>query len=194
MFVSQFIALLLLNCVTSTVAFGDTTRAAAQKAIITVVDEARSLGPVANDEPEDKKEAFLSLARQLQPLSDPQPARLDFTGNYERLYSVSPGKKLGLIQQKFLDRTNVVNSVALGPLKTTSYGRYKATGDFSGTIVFEKLVFSVFGLKFYEKPYQAEGLWKILFVGTFVDHDGVRKRLRVMETPTLFLLLQNLEA
>ena len=167
-------------------------------AILALVDQARQLGPVANDHPENVKAEFHRRAKELQPLSDTSPAAIDLTGVHERIYSISPGKKYGHIQQIFVNATSFVNSVKFlgGIVQTSVDAYYKAQDDVMGMVIFDnQLYFRLFGLTVYRKelPRGGEFPWKVLFVGNFVDHDGKQKRLRIMETPSLFVLLQNLE-
>ena len=164
-----------------------------QQAVLAVVDRARALGPVANHQPTETQAAFGRQARKLEPLSDPKPAHTNLTGTHERLYSVSPGKKRGRIAQVFTSTTQFINEVQLGPLCAQYLARYEATNDTMSTIHFEKLLFRLFGWTVYAKPSDKKGVWKHIFVGTFIDHDGRRKRLRVMETPSLLLFLQDLD-
>lgn len=167
-------------------------------AILALVDQARQVGPVANDQPENVKAEFHQQAKELQPLSDASPASVDFTGVHERIYSVSPGKKYGHIQQIFVDATSFVNSVKFlgGIVQTSVDASYEARDDVTGVVTFDnQLIMRLFGVIVYRKelPRGGEFPWNILFVGSFIDHDGKRKRLRIMETPSLFVLLQNLE-
>ena len=154
---------------------------------------------MANDQPDNVKEEFHQKAKKLQSLSDASPASVDFTGVHERIYSVSPGKKYGHVQQIFVNATSFVNSVKFlgGIVQTSVDASYEARDDFTGVVIFDtQLNFRLFGsVTIYRKelPRGGEFPWKILFVGSFVDHDGKRKRLRIMETPSLFVLLQNLE-
>lgn len=171
-------------------------------AILALVDEARRIGPVANDQPDDTKATFLDRARRLQPLSDPRPAKIDFTGVHDRLYSTTAGKKYGRIQQTFVDATRLVNSVTLlgGAVQISIGARYEAQDDTTGVITYDdEQCIALFGRTVYMKKQTSmstDGVgypWNFLFVGTFVDHDGKRKRLRIMETPSPFLLLQDVE-
>ena len=167
-------------------------------AILALVDQARQIGPVANNQPENVKAEFHQRAKELQPLSDTSPAAVNFTGVHERIYSVSPGKKYGHIQQIFVNATSFVNSVKFlgGIVQTSVDASYEARDDVTGMVTFDnQLYFRLFDVTVFRKelPRGREFPWNILFVGSFVDHDGKQKRLRIMETPSLFVLLQTLE-
>jgi hypothetical protein len=164
--------------------------------VMQVIAEARRLGPGANDRTHDEKEAFWSQAKSLRSLSKPKPARIDFTGVHERLYSVSPGKKRGSIRQVFRDSSTLVNSVRLGPLGVSVTAMVKPIDDWTSEIRFQRMTYKLFGIPLYCKRVDSAapaGTWKYLSVGEFVDNDGKRKLLRVMETPSLFLLTGDLE-
>ena len=68
--------------------------------------------------------------------------------------------------------------------------------DWSGKILFKRMTYKLLGIPLYHKQVPCNspgGTWKYLYVGNFVDIDGKRKLLRVMETPSLFLLTGDLE-
>jgi hypothetical protein len=215
--------------------------------ILQLLSEARRLGPVANDRTEKEKAAILELARSLEATnkadelssSSKSTARsaktttttisvleeYDLTGLHERLYSTSPGKKRGRIQQRFINSTFLENTVGLGPLQVVATATLTpgdtrtitpgddddnnnissddimcsgTNSDNTVTISFHTLSYRIAGIDIPWGRKSLEGrtgTWKILFMGTITDPlDGKRKLLRVMETPSLFILLQDLES
>jgi len=163
----------------------------ADPSVLQLVAEARRLGPVANDRSDDEKNIFLSQAKSLKSFSEPKPAHINFCGVHERLYSVSPGKKRGKIRQVFLDSSTLINSVRFGPFQVSVTAELKPIDDWSSKIQFQRMAYTLFGIPLYRKQVDTNspgGTWKYLYVGEFVDTDEKRKLLRVMETPSLFLL------
>lgn len=70
--------------------------------------------------------------------------------------------------------------------------------DWTSTIQFKRMTYKLFAVPLYRKQVPSNspgGIWKYIYVGNFVDTDGKRKLLRVMETPSLslFLLTGDLE-
>ena len=171
------------------------------QAVLDLVNKARLLGPVANDRTDFEKEQILQQARTLAnnatiTSSSSAPTHVDLTGVHERLYSTSPGKRRGRIRQRFLNATFLENSVQFGPVSMVATATLTPTSLDTSTIEFHSLSYRILGLDvpWGRKSLQgSEGTWKFLFVGNFVDPlDGKLKRLRVMETPSLFMLLQEL--
>ena len=53
--------------------------------------------------------------------------------------------------------------------------------------------FSLFGKTISTKQAGGGGVWKVKFVGKIMDKDGKEKLIRIMETPSLFILQQPLD-
>ena len=168
------------------------------EAVLKLVEEARRMGPVANGCSDEEKTNILQQARSLLDGSySTPPAHVNLTGVHERLYSTSPGKKRGRIQQRFLNATYLENTVGFGPFQAVATATVTPINDTTSNIEFHNLSYRLCGFNFPwgQKSFNGyKGTWKFLYVGVIIDPiDGKRKLLRVMETPSLFMLLQDLE-
>ena len=146
----------------------------------------------------DGENILLSQGKEVKKsTSEPKPSYVNFKGVHDRLYSVSPGKKRGKIRQVFIDSSTLINSVRFGPLQISLMAEITPIDDWSGKILFKRMTYKLPGIPFYHKQVPTNspgGTWKYVYVGNFVDIDGKRKLLRVMETtPSLFLLTGDLE-
>ena len=155
------------------------------------------LGPVGVYSSSERQEKLLELARQLEPFSDEEPARAPLRGVHSLIYSAAPGgssgKLLGPIHgrvtQEFVDETVFINAVELGPLKISLQAERKAKTDEICTVSFRKSVVELFGKKVVEKDIGDGGSWKYIFAGEATDPETNQPvYVRVMETPSLFLL------
>lgn len=136
-----------------------------ENAVLQAVQEARRLGPVANDCSPEEKAAFLAHARALRHLwwhnkntnnddrnddsndnntdkrhhlyMSNKPALCDLTGRHERLYLVTEGKKHGRIGQVFFNGTTFENTVTTGPLQLAAMANYTPIDYQTGEIGFQ---------------------------------------------------------
>ena len=109
-----------------------------------------------------------------------------FTGTWDLLFSTSPGSSsgklgpfVGAVTQEFLDETDFVNAVELGPLRVALRAQRKPIKDTSYRVTFKEMSFALFGQELMSKSITGGGVWKV----RYVDSD-----LRIMDTPSLFVL------
>jgi len=141
------------------------------------------------------------MARSL-PKPSNKAARIPLEGIHSLVYSAAPGGSsgklfgpvYGKVQQEFVDQEIFINSVQLGPLKIALQAKRKIMNDTSIKVTFLKSSVSVFGNNVVEKELAetSGGVWKYLFCDTITDVDGTKKLLRIMETPSLFVIEQPL--
>ncbi|KAL7559929.1 hypothetical protein ACA910_008253 [Epithemia clementina (nom. ined.)] len=177
-------------------------------AIQKLLTEARRLGPVGIDRTEEEQLRLLNLAREVsKKVSDPsssQPARYPLTGVHSMVYSAAPGGSSGKIvgpingkvRQEFVDDKTFINSVELGPLKIALRAERTIMDDTRIKVFFRETFVSLFGNVITTKEIENNrgGVWNYLFAGEITDTTtGQRKLVRVMETPSLFIVEQDLD-
>lgn len=157
----------------------------------------RELGPVGSRRSAEDQQRMLNAALELKPFSDPNPAELPLSGIHNLVYSAAAGGssgKLGPIDgtvtQEFVNATTFINSVTVGPLEIGLTASRQVKSDTILAVKFHKTTVSVFGVPLVDKEISGGGSWKMLFAGHITDTDGTRKLVRVMQTPSLFVLEQ----
>ena len=169
--------------------------------ILTFVEKARAAGPVGRDCPQEEQEALVSIARnELARLSDPRPARIPLSGLHKLVYSAAPGGSsgkvgpfVGKVTQEFVDDVTFINSVSLGPLKISLRAEREVKSDTAIKVSFRETTVTLFGNQITSKTIEnSGGVWKYLFSGVVTSPSGQRKIIRIMETPSLFVLEQDL--
>lgn len=165
-----------------------------------VLDLARQLGPVGVlKASEEDREKLLRECRKLKPLSDPEPARIPLQGTYHLVYSAHPGPPsgrlgptpfYGKVAQTFPGKDNVyVNTCKVGPLSIAIRAKWAIKDGETNVVSFNKSMINLFGKTVVQKDIDLSGgEWKYLFLGDIVDVDGTSKKIRIMETPSLFIL------
>jgi hypothetical protein len=163
---------------------------------------ARDLGTVGMDRTEAERQGLQQQAAALVDISDPCPARLPLVGVYTLVYSAAPGGSsgklgpfAGIVTQEFVDDQCFINAVSLGPIKITLQAHRETKNDWTIKVPFRKTCVSFFGQALVVKELKGTsgGVWKYLFYGSITDTDGRKKLVRVMETPSLFVLEQFLD-
>jgi hypothetical protein len=179
------------------------TRTTRDEAVYKVLDLARELGPIgALQSPEDQ-ERILVAAKALGEFSDKKPARVKLGVSpgeppHCLIYSSSPGGSSGQlfgsihgkVTQTF-DETKLVNAVELGPLKISLQADLSVKDDWNNKVAFRQTTVRLFGLTVVDKPLKGGGMWKYIFSGVVQDSDGRLQRVRIMETPSLFIISQD---
>lgn len=189
----------------ATAATKDTPTAATRdQAVTNLLDLARQYGPIGSLQSQEIQDAILSAARELVPFSDPKPARISLPAGqapHELVYSASTGGSSGLlfgnvygsVSQVFND-TTFVNSVEFGPVRLSLNADLKIKDDWNNKVVFRQTAVQVFGQTVVNKEMKGAGIWKYLFAGVVEDATtGKQKNVRVLETPSLFILTQDVE-
>ena len=110
-----------------------------------------------------------------------------------------PARNEVKIRQVFIDSSTLINySVRFGPLQISLMAKRTPIDNWSGKILFKCMTYQLLGIYFYHKQVPSNspgGTWKYLYMleTLLISTKGKRKLLRVMETPSLFLLTGDLE-
>jgi hypothetical protein len=165
-----------------------------------VLSLSRAIGPVGVLSSEEDRAKLLELARQLPQYSDTEPARYPLRGVFDLVYSANPGPPsgrlvgplYGKVTQTFSDDNETyINTVQVGPLEISIRAEKKIKDDWTNVVFFRRSIFKLFGQTIVEKDINRNGgRWRYLFSGKVRDSDGQTKFVRVMETPSLFVLEQ----
>ena len=177
-----------------------TTKEERDARILAFVEKARSLGPVGVFCTEEQQEELLQEARALAPLSDPFPAKKPLFGFHDLVYSAAPGGSSGKIgpfagkvRQEFTDDATFFNSVQLGPLQIALRAERTILDKKRIRVTFRETTVSLLGNPLSSKEItNSGGVWNYIFAGEITQEDGRRKLIRVMETPSLFIIEQDL--
>jgi hypothetical protein len=157
--------------------------------------EVGQVGSLASEEEQARME---DLAAEVTPFSDAKPAKFPLTGEHRLVYSAAPGASsgrvfgnvVGKVSQYFEDDEIFYNRVAFGPLLISLKAKREIKNDSNIKVSFLETTISLFGKTLSQKEIGGGGVWKVKFVGKVQDKDGNEKLVRVMETPSLFVLEQ----
>jgi hypothetical protein len=169
--------------------------------LLQVVKQVGQVGSLATPEEQKRVE---ELAAAVIPLSESKsPAKFPLMGEHKLVYSAAPGASsgrvfgnvVGKVTQFFKDDEVFYNRVALGPLQIALQATRKIVNESTIQVSFLETTFSLFGQTVKTGKTGGGGVWKVKFVGTVVDaaDSNKRKLVRIMETPSLFILEQTLE-
>ena len=169
--------------------------------VLDFVKQARAVGPIGINSPEEERKALVSVAKEdIASLSDKKPARVPLSGLHKLVYSASPGGSsgkigpfVGKVTQEFVDDVTFINAVSLGPVKIALRAEREVKSDTAIKVTFRETTVTLFGNKVTSKLIEnSGGVWKYVFSGVVTDTNGRQKLVRVMETPSLFVLEQDL--
>mmetsp|Transcript_13260 Transcript_13260/g.20053 ORF Transcript_13260/g.20053 Transcript_13260/m.20053 type:complete len:240 (+) Transcript_13260:138-857(+) len=155
-------------------------------------------GQIGSKLTEDQRSTVDDLASSLSSYSDPAPAQIDLRGTHDLIYSAAPGGSsgalgplVGKVSQTFLDDVRFINRVELfgGIVKIELYAERKVLDETRIRVKFKETVFTVFGNEVKRGDVKGSGVWNYKFSG-MVDVDGEKMLLRVMETPSTFVIVQ----
>lgn len=156
---------------------------------------ARKLGPVGAYQKEDDQKELLELAQTTLKLHSRRPSESE--GIHQLVYSAAPGASSGKlwgpirgkVTQEFLNEKDFINAVQIGPLRIALKAEREQKSDKITKVFFRQTRVELFGQKVIEKTVSGGGTWKYLFSGPVVDPKTKKTTyLRVMETPSLFVL------
>lgn len=160
----------------------------------------RKIGPVGSLASEEARNELNDIAQKLsQVKGDPNPAKASLFGVHNLIYSAAPGGSSGRLfgpiygkvtQEFFEDDKTFINSVKIGPIEISLLAEKKIKDSKTNVVKFLKSKVSVFGNTVLDKDIKGGGTWKYLYMGEYEDSSGQRKLLRVMETPSLFIIEQ----
>jgi hypothetical protein len=172
-----------------------------EQLVMDLLAAAKKIGPVGSLASEEERDMMETLAKKLIGKSDRKPARQKLEGVHTLCYSAAPGGSsgrlvgpvYGKVKQTFLDNGDTfINSVELGPLKISLLANCKVKDDTTNIVTFQQMSVQLFGQTVSEKELKGGGTWKYLFMGKVQGKDGSSKLVRVMETPSLFVIEQPL--
>ena len=172
-------------------------------AVQRVLAFARKIGPVGSLASEDDRRKLESMSQELLKYSDyANPSQVELQGTHFLVYSASEGSSsgrvgntplYGKVQQEFLpDNVTFINSVQLGPVQAALRATKSVKNDTTNLVKFHQTTIKIFGQTVLDKDIKGGGFWKYLFMGKIIDTDGKAKFIRIMETPSLFILEQPL--
>lgn len=162
----------------------------------------RKVGPVGSLATEEEQAKVVELAKQLAKVKGkPSPSKEPLRGVHNLVYSAAPGGSsgrlfgpvYGKVTQEFLDdNVTFINSVKIGPIEIALQAERFVKNDNTNMVKFRKSIIKVFGNTVVDKDIKGGGDWKYLFMGEVKDKNGNPRLLRVMETPSLFVIEQPL--
>jgi hypothetical protein len=169
--------------------------------VLELLSQAKQIGQVGSMASEEERSSMTNLAQAVEKSSDLKPARYPLEGIHNLVYSAAPGGSsgkvgpaVGKVTQVFEDDEIFYNNVQLGPLMISLKAKREIKSNTAIKVTFLQMTFTVFGQKVMQQelPTTSGGVWKVKFVGKIKDENGKEKLVRVMETPSLFVLEQAL--
>lgn len=169
-------------------------------AVLELLETARRVGPVGSLASDDDQQMMDTLAAKVVPFSRSKPARYPLVGVHNLVYSAAPGASsgrvfgdvVGKVSQFFETDDIFFNRVEFGPLQIALRARREIMNDSTIKVSFLETSFNLFGQAASKKEAGGGGVWKVKYVGMITGKDGKKKLVRIMETPSLFVLEQDL--
>ena len=156
---------------------------------------AASAGVVGVKATEGEQAAVEAAAAALKGGGAPSPARVPLSGTYELVYSAAKGGSsgklgpfVGKVTQQIVDESAFINQVQFlrGALRVRLRATREVIDDRRIRVKFVETAFELFGRVVVCKPTTGQGVWENWFVEASADGDAAT--LRVMKTPSLFVL------
>ena len=168
--------------------------------ILNLLQVAKTVGQVGSLASKEDRLKMEVAAKEVIPFSDSkQPAKYPLTGLHKLIYSAAPGASsgkigplVGKVSQFFQDENIFYNRVAFGPLEIALQAKREIKNGEVIKVSFQETSFNLFGKTVKKRQSGGGGVWKVKFVGTYQDENGKEKLLRIMETPSLFVLESDL--
>ena len=166
-----------------------------------LLDAISEAGVVGCDATEEQQAKVERLASELAGTGyDGAQAKVPLSGTYELLYSMSKGGSsgkvgplVGKVTQIIVDETGFINQVELfgGALTIQLHAKREVIDDDRIRVSFVETVFMLFGIELKRSPAKGQGVWEQVYVERGLDGSA---QLRVMRTPSLFVLRQKAAA
>jgi len=156
-------------------------------------------GQVGSKLTEEERSIIDDIAASLGSSSSPSPAKIELSGKHELIYSASPsassgalGPLTGKVTQSFLDEAMFINRVEFfaGAFKIELYAERKVLDDTRIRVKFKETVISVLGKEVKRFEAKGSGIWDYVFAGSITKPSGEKMLLRVMKTPSTFVIVQ----
>tara|TARA_B100000459_G_scaffold106031_1_gene61273 strand:- start:76 stop:693 length:618 start_codon:yes stop_codon:yes gene_type:complete len=165
-----------------------------------LLDAVFEAGPVGIDASEEQQSSIESLASALAGTAeDAAQARVPLKGTYDLMYSMAKGGSngkvgplTGKVSQIVVDEKNFINQVSLfgGAVVVQLNAQREVIDDNKIKVEFVETVFKIFGKEVKRQPTKGKGVWEQVYVERGQDGSAA---LRVMRTPSLFILRQRSE-
>ena len=168
----------------------------------TLFQTVASMGQIGSKLSQTDQDQILALAESLKPYSDPEPAKISLAGTHELLYSASAGGSsgalgpfVGKVTQHFLNNEDFINKVSFGSnlFSIELEAKRKVLDESRIRVTFLNTKASLIGKEVLNKETKGAGVWSYLFSGV-VTIDGEATLLRVILTPSLFIIRQKIDA
>lgn len=168
--------------------------------VLKVLDTARSVGQVGYLASDDEQQMMEEVTEDIFSFSEKKPARFPLTGEHKLVYSAAEGASsgrvfgnvVGKVSQLFETDEIFYNRVNFGPLQIALKAKRQIMNDSTIKVSFLETSFNLFGKTLKKGKVGGGGVWKVKFVGKVQGENGKEKLVRIMETPSLFVLEQEL--
>ncbi|VEU41621.1 unnamed protein product [Pseudo-nitzschia multistriata] len=165
-----------------------------------VLSTAENIGQVGYLASEEDQLLMEEVAKEAIPFSLDKPGRFQLKGEHQLVYSAAEGASsgrvfgnvVGKVSQLFEDDETFYNRVRFGPLEISLRAKREIKNDSTIKVTFLETSFNLFGKTLKKGEVSGGGVWKVKFVGEVEDEKGGKKLVRIMETPSLFILEQDL--
>lgn len=159
-------------------------------------------GQIGSKLTDEQRAEIDSLALTLAPYSDSAPAQYDknnLRGRHELIYSASQGASsgaigplVGTVSQSFLDGVRYINRVELfgGLITIELNAERELLSDNKVRVKFVETTFYLFGIEVKRGEAKGAGVWDYIFSGHVTIGGGQKMLLRVMKTPSTFVIVQ----
>ena len=170
------------------------------EALLNAISEIGQVGSLASEEDQTRIKNLALDVVESHPSPEQSPARLTLEGEHTLLYSAAPGGSsgrlfgnvVGKVTQWFEDDEIFYNRVTFGPVRIALKARREIKNDTNIKVTFLETSIYLFGNRIVQKEISGGGVWKCKFVGKVQDKNGAHKLLRILETPSLFIIEQPL--
>ena len=164
-----------------------------------LLDAISEAGVVGCDATRSSRRRWSDLHQSLLALATMALAKVPLSGTYELLYSMSKGGSSGKVGPlvgkvtQIIVMTGFINQVELfgGALTIQLHAKREVIDDDRIRVSFVETVFMLFGIELKRSPAKGQGVWEQVYVERGLDGSA---QLRVMRTPSLFVLRQKAAA
>ena len=165
--------------------------------VAALLEAVKESGPIGLTASAYKRSVVEAAAVALRGHGVAAPAMLPLRGTYELLYSGSKGGSngkvgplSGTVQQIIVDERRFINQVSFfgGSLRIALHADRIPLNETCARVRFRGMVYTLFGKELKRTRMKGDGIWRTDYAR--VGADGNSAGLRVMRTPSLFVLQQ----